>query len=71
MADLEPLAVGSEHYRVIPHDIATAHGGEADGLALAWAGLTLTAIDRHGVKIPPQRLILKEPAGGEALSSVW
>ena len=23
---------------------------------LAWAGLTLTSIDRHGVKIPPQRL---------------
>ena len=47
MGDLHPLAVGGKGHGVVADDIAGAHGGKADGLAVPRTGLALATVYRH------------------------
>ncbi|MNV41381.1 hypothetical protein D3C71_1330150 [compost metagenome] len=56
MGDLDTLAVGGEQHGVITDDVASAHSGETNGLAITSAGLALTTIHRHLFQIATQRI---------------
>src|SRR5690606_19972848 len=54
VGDLDPLAVGGEHHRVVADDIPGAHRGKADGVPGTGAGLALAAVDGHLPEIAPK-----------------
>ena len=56
MGDFDALAGTREQHGVVAHDIAAAHGGEADGGRIALAGHAFTAIDGALLEIAAQRI---------------
>ncbi len=56
MADLHPLADVGKHDGVLPHQIAGANGGKADGVAIPLAGDPLAAVDGALFQVTSERL---------------
>ncbi|MNV89197.1 hypothetical protein D3C71_1834710 [compost metagenome] len=55
MADLDALANTSEHHGVIADDVAAAHGGKADAVGVARAGMAFAGVDGAIVQAAAQR----------------
>src|SRR5690606_1196068 len=56
VGDFYALAFTGKEHGVIAHYVASAHSGKADGVAVACAGVTFTAIDGAVVQIASQCL---------------
>ncbi len=55
VGDFDALARAREQHGMVAHDVAAAHGGEADGGRVAFAGDAFAAIDGALLEVAPER----------------
>ena len=51
MGNFYPLAIGHKHYRMVADHVTATHSGKTNSFALASAGLTFAAVNRHFAQI--------------------
>ena len=56
MGDFHALAVGSEEGGVVADNVACAHGGKADGVRVARAGVAFAAVNGAFFQIAAERV---------------